>query len=186
MRFDDTPVPGLPEDVIFLDAYEYTPAQLSAIIAKKLGIKRFHGKASDVPPPRMTSPTGEVEFDYSSHNGHYIIGSGALEFETKWTKSSNTSIHVYNDPSSINGVALSHQFESIPQVVKAETLDFTSRVRTPSLGQIVVLRNTEGFYAAIKVLDIGDNSQEDDCDLLRFRYAIQSNGSDSFTDFVGM
>lgn len=186
VRFDDTPVPGLPEDVIFLDALEYTPAQLSAMIAKKLGIKLFNGKASEVPPPRMTSQTGEVAFDYSSHNGRYVIGSGAMEFETRWTKASNTSIHVYNDPESINGIALSSQCISIPQVIDAESLDFTSRVRTPTLGQIVVLRNTEGFYAAINLLGIKDNTRGDNCDLLRFRYAIQSNGSDSFTDFVGM
>ena len=54
-------------------------AQLSAIIAIKLGIWPFDGKASQVPPTSMTSPTGEVAFDYSSHNGRYVIGSGMLE-----------------------------------------------------------------------------------------------------------
>ena len=32
------------------------------------------------------------------NNGRYVIGHGKLEFETKWTKASNTSVHVYNDP----------------------------------------------------------------------------------------
>ena len=50
----------------------------------------------------MTSPTGEVVFDYSSFNECYVIGSGVLGFETKWTKASDTSIHIYNDPRSIN------------------------------------------------------------------------------------
>ena len=86
VRFDDTPVPGLPDDVIFLRSDEYTPAELSVAIAEKLGVERFHGKASDLPPPRMTSPMGEVVFDYSNYNGRYTIGSGHLEFETRWTK----------------------------------------------------------------------------------------------------
>ncbi len=98
VRFDDTAVPGLPTDIIYVSARESTPAQLSVMIANKLGIRPFAGKASEVPPPRMTSPTGEVVFDYSSHNGRYMIGSGVLEFETKWSSASDTSIHVYNDP----------------------------------------------------------------------------------------
>ena len=88
VRFDDTSVPGLQEDVIFLRAEEHTPSQLAATIAEKLGIERFNGKASEMPPPRMTSPAGEVVFDYSSHNGRYVIGSEVLKFETKWTKAS--------------------------------------------------------------------------------------------------
>ena len=182
VRFDDTPVPGLPDDVIFLRADDYTPAQLSAAIAEKLGVEPFHGKASDLPPPRMTSPLGEVVFDYSSYNGRYMIGSGHLDFETKWTKASNTSIHVYNDPPTINGVALARGVSSIPRVLHAADLDFTTRVQTPSLGQVVALRNTRGFYAALQVLGIKDDTRGDSHDELRFRYAIQSDGSDSFAN----
>ena len=184
VRFDDTPVPGLPTDIIYRNAGEFTPAQLAAMIANKLGMRPFAGKASEVPPPRMTSPTGEVVFDYSSYNGRYVIGSGVLEFETKWTKASDTSIHVYNDCPSINGVALARGCDSISQVGNAASLDYSSRTRTPSLGQIVVLRNTEDFYAAIHVLGIKDDSRHDDRDELRFRYAIQANGSGDFTEFV--
>ena len=152
------------------------------MIAEKLGIKPFAGKASDVPPPRMTSLTGEVVFDYSSYNGRYVIGHEQLEFETKWTKASNTSIHVYNDPPSIHGVALVQRESYIKQVVDARSLDYTSNVRTPELRQVVVLRNKHGFYAAVRILKI-DNSRMDGSHELRFRYAIQANGSDSFSEF---
>ena len=47
-----------------------------------------------------------------------------------------------------------------------------------------MLRNTSGFYAAVHVLGIKDDSRHDDRDELRFRYAIQSDGSDSFEEFV--
>ena len=151
------------------------------MIAEKLGIKRFEGKASDVPPPRMTSLTGEAVFDYSSYNGRYFIGRGKLEFETKWSKA---SIHIYNDPPSINGVALARGCTSIAQVLKAESLDYTSRSRTPQCGEIVVLRNVNGFYAAVHVLEIKDDRRGDDKDELRFRYAIQADGSDSFRNAV--
>lgn len=186
VRFDDTPVPGLPAATIFLRAEDHTPAQLAATIAEKLGIERFNGKASEAPPPRMTSPTGEVVFAYSSHNGRYVIGTGMLEFETDWTKASNTSIHVYNDPPSIHGVALARGHTSIAGVVNAKSLDYTSRSRTPRIGQIVVLRNCKDFYAALHILEIKDDSRADDKDELRFRYAIQSDGSDNFAEFLGM
>ena len=186
VRFDDTPLPGLPEDVIYLDANEYTPAQLSVMIAEKLGIRRLEGKASNVPPPRMASSTGEVAFDYSSYDGRYVIGSSVLEFETKWSKASDTSIYICNDPPSINGVALCRGFESISQIRNAVRLDYSSRVRKPVLDDIVVLRNSKGFYAGIHILDIKDESRGDRADELRFRYAIQSDGSDDFEVFEGI
>ena len=186
VRFDDADVPGLPADIIYLSAHDYTSAQLATMIAEKLGVQPFAGKASQVPPPRMTSPTGEVVFDYSNFNGRYVVGSGVLEFETKWSSASATSIHVYNDPPSINGVALARGCTSISQVESAALLNYTSRSRKPSLGEIVVLRNTGGFYTAIQVLSIKNARRGGDRDELRFRYAIQSDGSGDFTEFVDL
>ena len=149
VRFDDTLVPGLPDSVDYLRAEQYSSAELAAVIAQKLGVRPFEGKASDVPAPRMTSLVGEAVFDYSAHDGRYVIGRGALEFETKWSKASNLSIHVYNDPPSINGIALAPlEWETIEQVAHAASLEYTSRARSPCVGQIVVLRNVNGFYAA--------------------------------------
>ena len=182
VRFDDTDVPGLSSDIGYLNAEDYPPSELAVMIIEKLGVSRFAGKASDAPCPRMTSLSGEVVFDYSSHNGRYVIGRGVLEFETKWSVASNTAIYVYNDPPSINGVALgSHEWLGIEDVVDAENLDYTSRTRIPEVGQIVLLRNTNGFYAAVQILGIKDGGREDDSYELRFRYAIQSDGSDDFT-----
>ena len=186
VRFDDTPLPGLPTDMLYLKADDYSPAALASLIAQKLGVQPFAGKASDVPPPRTTSLTGEVVFDYSSHNGRYQIGYDELAFETRWSKASNERIYVLNDPPSIDGVAVCREAETISKVNEAEALDYTSRHQTPALGEIVVLRNVSGFYAAIKVLDIKDNTRGDARDQLRFRYAIQANGSDDFTGFIGL
>ena len=182
VRFDDTPVPGLPDSVHYLQAKEYSSAELATVIAQKLGVRPFERKASDVPAPRMTSLVGEAVFDYSAHDGRYVIGRRTLEFETKWSKASNLSIHVYNDPPSINGVALApREWTSIQQVVNAESLDYTSQGRTPRVGQIVVFRNVNGFYAAAHLVTIKDDTRGDDHDELRFQYAIQADGSANFT-----
>ena len=93
VRFDDTPVPGLPDDIIYERANDYSPEQLAMAIAEKLGVRPFDGKASEVPPPRMTSLIGEAVFDYSNYNGRYIIGVNLLEFETAWSKAEQ-----YQDP----------------------------------------------------------------------------------------
>ncbi len=184
VRFDDTPVPGLPDDVIYLRAADHAPAELAVRIAEKVGMEPFEGKASEVPPPRMTSWVGEAVFDYGGYNGRYVIGTGEAEFETAWTKASDTSIHLYNDPPSINGVAVARGVTSIAQVRKASALDYTSRVRTVKLGGVAALRNRHGFYACLRVLEILDDSRADDCDELRFRYAVQRDGSDDFGEFA--
>ena len=182
VRFDESEVPGLPGGVSYLSALDHSPAEIALIISEKLGIEPFSGKASDVPPPRSMSSAGEVAFDYSNHNGRYVIGRGHTEFETKWSKASNTAIYVLNDPGSINGVALGRsEWSDIEQVTGAGSLNYTSRSRTPAVGGIVVLRNINGFYAALKLLDIQDNTRGVEYDELRFEYCIQTNGSDDFT-----
>ena len=177
----------MPGDTAWLYARDYSAAELAVMIAEKVGVNPFAGKASDAPPPRMTSLVGEAVFDYSNHNGRYVIGRGTLEFETKWSKASNTRIHVYNDPPSIYGIALGpREWTAIDQVLNARFLNYTSRSRKPRVGQIVVFRNREGFYAAVQVLGIKDDSRGDASDELRFRYAIQPDGSDNFTGLNAM
>ena len=51
VRFDDTPVPGLPDSTFYERAKNYTPAGLAAFIVQKLSIGDFQDKTFDVPPP---------------------------------------------------------------------------------------------------------------------------------------
>ena len=183
VHFDDSTLPGLPTATKYLLASAYPPADLASMICDKLGVSPFIAKASDLQPPRMTSLTGEAVFDYSNSNGRYIVGRGDLEFETMWTKADDMSIHVYNDPPSINGVALAKACHSIAAVTGAAALDFSSRCRTVRRDGIVVIRNSRGFYAAVHVLDIRDDSRGHDQDELRFRYVIQADKTDRFDGF---
>ena len=183
VRFDDSDVPGLPSTLIYEDAREQAPAEIAAKVRAKLGMSPFGGKADRVPPPTMTSQTGEAVFNYSNHNGRYVIGRELLQFETAWSKASRERIHIYNDPPSINGVALALGRGSIAAVADAEALDYTSRARLVPRGGVAVLRNTHGFYAALHVLDIKDDTRGDDHDELRFRYAIQTDRSGDFSRF---
>ncbi len=183
VRFDDTELPGLPKDIIYVSAHNKTPAEIASMIATKLGILPLSKKASEVPPPQSVSLTGEVGFDWNSYNGRYIIGSEELKFEIQWDGCGKTSARILNWPDSIEGVAVAKGATSISQVQNAESLDYTSRHRKFSLGQVMVLRNTKDFYAAIQLLSIKDMDRGDEKSEFRFRYAIQSDGSGDFSEF---
>ena len=181
VRFDDTELSGIPSTTIYLSAQKFGPEEIASLILRKIGFSILDQKASDVPPPSMTAMSGEVEFDYSSFNGRFILGSGAARFETKWSKASDHSIHIYNDPDTIHGVAIAKGATEIAHVRSATNFDFTSRARCPEVGEVVVLRNTSGLYAAIKILNIADDRRDAPRDSLRFAYLIQSSGTDSFS-----
>ncbi|MCY4302669.1 MAG: hypothetical protein OXC68_13160 [Aestuariivita sp.] len=166
-----------------MSAENCTEAELAACIAEKIGIKPDQHKASDIPPLQMDSRTGEIVFNYSNHNGRYMIGRGQWKFETEWSKASNTFIHIYNNPPSIRGMAIAREATLFSQVIDEKGLDFTSRARTVNVGQIVVLQNSNGFYAVLQILEIKDDTRGDNCDELHFQYAIQTNGSCDFSEF---
>lgn len=184
VRFDGTPVPGVPHTMMYENASDHSPEALAALICQKMGLEPGSSKASAVSPPHMASLSGEAAFDYSSFNGRYMIGDGTLAFETAWSKASDTSIYILDDPPTINGVAIAKAVGHMSEITDAAALDYSSRVRTAHLGGVAVLRNTNGFYAAVQIVAIKDDTRGADRDELRFRYAIQRDGSASFQEFT--
>ena len=69
VRFDNSVVPGLPNTMLHQSALDKSPSEIAAMLCEKIGVKPFASKADAVPAPRMTSPTGDAAFGYSSHNG---------------------------------------------------------------------------------------------------------------------
>jgi len=124
---------------------------------------------------------GTVSFDYSNNNGLYSIGEKEWMFEIKFSKASDKQIYIYNDPLSILTVALVKDLTEICKINDATKYDSSSRTRCPSKNQIVVLQNKYNFYAAIKILEIKDDSRGAVDDKVTFEYVIQTNGSPNFT-----
>ena len=133
---------------------------------------------------KYVSPStfGTVTFDYSNNNGRYFIGQGELAFELDFSKSSNWNIQLYNAPSSIRTVAIAKDVNEISEIVDARQYDGSSRVRRPNINQIAVLQNSNGFYAAIKILAIKDDTRGEEYDEVIFEYKIQTNGSPDFSN----
>jgi hypothetical protein len=182
VRFDDSWPDGMPTTTAYERANKISPEELAALLCKKLGINPMLTKASHVPPPQSLSKFGDVTFDYESYNHRYVIGDGTLSFETAWSSASAGSIHAYNDPSSIQGIALASGAQSLADIVDASKYDFTSRSRTPRVGEFLILRNSSGFYAAVKILEVTPrNAGKDGVAVLKFFYIILDDGGSDFS-----
>ena len=114
---------------------------------------------------------GTFTFDYSNNNGEYVIGEGDAMFRTRWSKADNTSIHAYKDGNGIVAIALLKDVGNLEAINTIEG-DFSSRVRTPRIGDAIVWRNDKGKHAITKVVSIKDDSRGDDHDELTCNYII--------------
>ena len=132
--------------------------------------------------PEYHSPAlkGRATFDYSNNNHSFALGEGHFFFETRWSSASTTAIHAYSDSPSISALALAKGASEISGVRDATAYDFSSRTRTPDVGQIVVWRNVNGLYAATKIVDVKYDGQNGDHDELTFDYVILTDGSIDF------
>lgn len=138
-------------------------------------------KRNAIPPPHFPASTGEAVIQYADHDGRAVIGEGETSFETKWSRAGAQSIYVYNDPSSIRGVAIlpdAHMLEAISEAMAAG-LNYTSRTRKPREGQIVVFENTTGRFLAAEVVDVRSEGHGDGEDRLVLRYAIVPTDEDA-------
>ncbi|WP_141397024.1 hypothetical protein [Sphingomonas ginsenosidimutans] len=142
-------------------------------------------KLNSVEPPKDERSLGEATFNYASYDGRFVIGAEPWAFETRWSSASQGSAHLYNDPAAIEGVAIAEGITSIGQATPdvVASADFTSRTRTPRVGQVVLLRNTASFFAAVELLEVGYPAVPSG-NVMRFRFAIQTDRSTDFSPFA--
>ncbi len=130
--------------------------------------------------PHESSAHAQVSFNYSDYDGFFRFGEGNGAFLTRWSKASNTSIHCYRDRTNLE-VAVAPQGARLQDITDASMLNFTSRVRTPQIGQFVVFENHAGRYAAARVDRVEDDTRGDAVDRLTFTYWILADGGDDFS-----
>ena len=147
-------------------------------VVKEFAQQRFIPSSEKYISPSMS---GIVTFDYSNNNGRYFVGQGELMFEIDFSKSSNWNIQLLNDPSSIRTVAIAKDIKEFNEIKDARLFDGSSRIRRPNLNEIAVIQNINGFFAAIKIISIKDDTRGDKNDEITFEYRIQTNGSPDFT-----
>lgn len=130
------------------------------------------------------SDSGRINFDYSNNNGIYRIGKDEYTFDLKWSKAGHTSIYALNDSPNIKTVALAKGVVEINKIADASRYDDSSRYRKPMINQILIVKNINNYYAAVKILDLKDDSRESDNDEITFEYVIQTDKTADFTTLI--
>ena len=151
-----------------------------AVVARRSSDLATHLHRAPAQYPANPATSGRVAFDYSSHDGFFRLGIGKCEFLTRWSKASDTSIHCYSDSTNLV-VAVAPMGTELLAITDASVFDFTSRVRTPRIGQIVLFENHASRYAAAKIARIEDDTRAASQDWLEFDFWIVESGGDDFS-----
>lgn len=112
---------------------------------------------------------GNVSFDYKKNNGLFIIGTADYSFTTKWSECGYNSIYCYNDK--LKRIGYNPEYTQFPARNELSNFDYSSRVRSLKVGEIIILENTNNRFAAIKVLNVKKNDVDIN-HLLEFDYKI--------------
>ncbi len=133
-------------------------------------------------PPTFRESTGKFSVDYRDHDGTVVLGQGDWRFITKWSTAGNGTIHAYRDSGS--RVAVAPNVSSIEQV-NAEIFaqaNFSSRARTPRVGEVALWLNDKGFAAAVELQKVTVTSESQSGTVLEARYRILTDGTRDFSD----
>lgn len=175
------------DDAVFEERYSALLRTLhdrEVVPRPPLGPNPFEGDSTPVPsfsPERYCdpNPSGEVTFDYSNNDGKFEIGSGEMRFSTHWSSASDRAIYFYRSDNA--SIALARNIRTVVEIGDATRYDTSSRTRTPNIGEFVVVRNQDGYYAAIQVLKITSRGRNGDYDSLTFAYWILPDRSADFS-----
>jgi hypothetical protein len=176
------------DDAAFEDSYAALLRTLHGreiVPRPPLGPNPFEGDGASVPafsPERYSDPNlgGEVTFDYSNNDGNFEIGAGELCFATHWSSASEKAIHCYRS-GNLTSIALVRNIGAVVEIGDATQYDTSSRTRTPDIGEFVVVRNRNGYYAAIQVRKITYRGRNGAHDSLTFAYWILPDRSSDFS-----
>ena len=133
--------------------------------------------------PHNSSLRSTAAFNYADHDGFYRLGEGNSEFLTRWSKASDKSIYTYRDGTNVE-VALAPKAASLKDINDASTMNYSSRVRTVNLGQIVVFENHVSRYCAALIRRLQDDTRGSPQDWIEFDYWILDDGTDDFSPFA--
>ena len=120
---------------------------------------------------------GSFTFDYSNNDGKFTIGKDEYLFTTEWSKSSDRSIHAYSDSSNIDSIARIKAPCTLSKEKLTGEYDFSSRCRTPNIGDIIIWKNIFGNYAATQIIAISDDTRGANHDELTCEYVIYTKSN---------
>jgi len=128
--------------------------------------------------------SGDANFNYTNNNGLYIIGNNEMIFETKWSSGGEGCIHAYNDPGTIKTIAIADGNKEICEIKDGSIYDSSSRTRLVSNGEILIIENNNGFFAAIKIIDVLYKRSNESRNEINFEYFILDNKTSDFYSYL--
>ncbi|WP_298574100.1 toll/interleukin-1 receptor domain-containing protein [uncultured Porphyromonas sp.] len=93
------------------------------------------------------------DFDMTENSGSYRIGVREYQFDTHWSICGNDSAHCYRQ-GNIRQLGYNRSFDNILRELSSEEIlvfDYSSRARTISSGECVLLTNDHGKSALVKL-----------------------------------
>lgn len=113
---------------------------------------------------------GATAFNFKNNSGLFVIGSGEYEFVTAWSAAGADSVHAYSDK--VKMIGYRDGVNEFPSPESLESFDYTSRVRTVGIGEVLVWMNAYRNFATTLITDIKVKSRGASEDILAFSYKI--------------
>ncbi len=153
----------------------------------KVWLEKQKGSASPEEPPTPEKPTdipdkespksfvgngpqGQASFDFSKNGGSFTIKNGVDEFHTKWGR---RSMYQVNAAAGMAGkIGGQSGLTTLPTPAAAKLMDFTKPSRVVSEGDVVVFRNVQGKFVAVKLMNIEDSVHGGSQDRLTIRWKV--------------
>jgi hypothetical protein len=138
------------------------------------------------PQPIFPQQEGSFSVDYRNYDGRIIIGNGDWSFETRWSAAGQGIIHVLNDAPNVRAVAVAPAARLISDVTADifARSNFTSRARSPRVGQVVLVENTNGYVAAVQINDVRLSEEGEPGTVLAADFKILTDRSRDFSGAI--
>lgn len=124
---------------------------------------------------------GRLAGNYRNNNGRFSIGDGDLAFTVEFGHHDGTAIYMYSHPNDIEAIADAREAGNFRDVKDCSVFAYGNRYLVPKEGQIISLKNVNGNYALVQVVDVRAVSVGDDRDEVTFAYVINPNGETDFS-----
>ena len=181
-KFDEVDVPGIANDRYYKTIAQLAPAQVAAHICSVAGISLENVKMDRVPYPSSQKLRGVVEFNHDNHNGRHEFGDEQTKFTAAFSTAGPNSVHCYNDPADISGVAIADGISDMKDIGDTTQYDFTSRSRRAEEGEIVIWKNKYGFTMATQIYEVNYKGREGANEhKISLGYIIDPSGSSTFS-----
>ena len=135
-----------------------------------MAIEKFNARGW----PRYAAQSGKLQINVADYDGKLTIGTDAGEFNTIWEAVGSDRVRAYNDGEGIVGVSVQRGAPDWPGFApeNLSRLNFTSRSRNASTGDLIVYVNEHGKYLLCHI--DGIQFPEADVQLLEITYVTHA------------